>query len=329
MNTLLPAPRGLRWKAKVASPYALWCFPLTSGGGFLCYRKAPLTASESEGRCSIDYLLVGHICKDLWPDGYGVGGTAAYSALTARNLGQCVAIVTSAARDFDFRSSLDGVLISAQDSPATTTFENLYSPGARQQFLRDVASRIRADAIPLVWRQADIVHLGPLAQEVDESLAEFFVDANPNVLLATTPQGWMRQWDATGRVGPKRWDESALSASVRVVILSKEDIGDDESRFEACARRFEVAIMTDGHHGATAAWRGEMRHFPAYPAVEVDPTGAGDVFAAAFLVALKETGDPWRAACFANCAGAASVTRSGLASIPTPAELAQCRATHL
>jgi sugar/nucleoside kinase (ribokinase family) len=273
----------------------------------------------------IDYLVIGYICKDLLPKGYSIGGTVAYSALTASNLGQRVAIVTSAAPDLDFQSKLRGIQVHVQDSPATTTFENLYFQGARQQFLRNVAARIHAEAIPPAWRQASIVHLGPLAQEMDESLANFFSDA----LLAATPQGWMRQWDEAGRVRPKQWDERALPDSVQIVIFSKEDIGGDESRFEACARRFKIVIMTDGRHGATVACEGEVRHFPAHPTVEIDPTGAGDIFAAAFLVAFRETGDPWRSACFANCVGAASVTRSGLAGIPMPHELLQCRVTHL
>jgi len=288
-----------------------------------------LTVSELERCCQIDYLVIGYICKDLRPGGYGVGGTVAYSALTARNLDRRVAIVTSAASDLDFDLNLDGVLVSVQGSPATTTFENLYSQGARQQFLRAVANRIGAEAIPPAWQGAAIVHLGPVAREIDESLAELFGAANPNVLLAATPQGWMRQWDATGRVKAGEWDERSLPENVRVVILSKEDIGGDERRFEACARRFEIAIMTDGRHGATVVWHNEERHFPACPTVEIDPTGAGDIFATAFLVALKETGDPWRAARFANCAGAISVTRPGLAGIPTPEELAQCRASYL
>ncbi|UCC61532.1 MAG: ribokinase [Anaerolineae bacterium] len=274
---------------------------------------------------SIDYLVIGYICKDLLPNGYTIGGTVAYSALTARNLGQRVAVVTSAASDLDYRPRLDGVLVIVQDSAATTTFENVYNQGTRQQFLRDRADCIRAESIPPAWRQAAIVHLGPLAQEMDESLAELF----PHALLAATPQGWMRQWDAAGRVRPKLWDEERLPKNVRAVIFSREDIGDDESRFEACARRFEIVILTDGRHGSTVAWQGEVRHFPAHPTVEVDPTGAGDIFASAFLVAFKETGDPWRAACYANCAGAASVARPGLEGIPTPEELAQCRTTHL
>lgn len=273
----------------------------------------------------IDYLVIGYICQDLLPQGYSIGGTVAYSALTAHNLSYRAGIVTSAAPDFDFSSRLNGIPVHVQASSKTTTFENIYSQDMRQQFLRARADRIRAESIPPAWRQASIVHLGPLAQEMDESLARLF----PNTLLAATPQGWMRQWDEKGRVRPKQWDERTLPENVRVVIFSKEDISGDDARFEACARRFEIVVMTDGRHGATVACQDQVRHFPAHPTAETDPTGAGDIFTTAFLVALRESGDPWRAACFANCVGATSVSRSGLEGIPTPQELARCRATHL
>ena len=44
----------------------------------------------------VDYLVVGHITQDLTPDGPRLGGTATYSALTARALGLQVGVVTSA-----------------------------------------------------------------------------------------------------------------------------------------------------------------------------------------------------------------------------------------
>jgi hypothetical protein len=43
----------------------------------------------------IDYLVIGHLTQDIIPDGFRLGGTAAYSALTARALGLRVGIVTS------------------------------------------------------------------------------------------------------------------------------------------------------------------------------------------------------------------------------------------
>jgi sugar/nucleoside kinase (ribokinase family) len=54
---------------------------------------------------------------------------------------------------------------------------------------------------------------------------------------------------------------------------------------------------------------------------EVDPTGAGDVFAAAFFYRLHATRDPWEAARFATQLSAYSVTRPGLEGIPTQEEV--------
>jgi sugar/nucleoside kinase (ribokinase family) len=56
---------------------------------------------------------------------------------------------------------------------------------------------------------------------------------------------------------------------------------------------------------------------PAFTTVEVDPTGAGDVFAAAFLVAIRERRPVVRAALFAACAASFAVEAPGVEGIPT------------
>ena len=45
----------------------------------------------------VDYLVIGHVAHDLTPQGPRLGGTVAYSALTAQALGLRVGIVTAAA----------------------------------------------------------------------------------------------------------------------------------------------------------------------------------------------------------------------------------------
>jgi sugar/nucleoside kinase (ribokinase family) len=57
---------------------------------------------------------------------------------------------------------------------------------------------------------------------------------------------------------------------------------------------------------------------------EVDPTGAGDIFAAAFFARLYATRDPWEAARFAVQMSAISVTRPGIAGVPTHEEYQSC-----
>ena len=78
-----------------------------------------------------------------------------------------------------------------------------------------------------------------------------------------------------------------------------------------------LLVATDGQHGATLFEHGIIHHFSAYPAQQVDPTGAGDVFAAAFLTHLFRYGDPARAVDFANCTAAFSIEQPGTQGIPT------------
>jgi sugar/nucleoside kinase (ribokinase family) len=66
-----------------------------------------------------------------------------------------------------------------------------------------------------------------------------------------------------------------------------------------------------------------VRRFRPPQEQEVDPTGAGDIFAAAFFTRLYLTRDPWEAARFANQVAATSVTRRGLEGIPTAEEIQQ------
>jgi sugar/nucleoside kinase (ribokinase family) len=82
--------------------------------------------------------------------------------------------------------------------------------------------------------------------------------------------------------------------------------------------------VTEGPAGAVLFWHGDRRRFRAPKMKEVDATGAGDVFAAAFFIRLFSTRDPWEATRFATLVASRSVTRIGLDGIPTPREIEEC-----
>jgi len=82
-----------------------------------------------------------------------------------------------------------------------------------------------------------------------------------------------------------------------------------------------ILVVTEGVNGARLYWNGDLRTFKPPQSSEIDPTGAGDVFAAAFFVRLSQTRDPWEAARFATLLASHSVTRIGLAGTPTPDEV--------
>ena len=187
--------------------------------------------------------------------------------------------------------------------------------------LLDRASNLTFEAIPDAWAPAAIVHLGPIADEIEPSLMERFADAQ---VLGVSAQGWLRTWEPDGRVRPRAWEWIADSLEkADAVVVSFEDLARDELAIEGLGSHVRLLVVTDGPRGARVYWNGDVRRVPALRTVPVDPTGAGDVFAAAFFIRLRATRDPWEAARFAHVLAAASVGRRGLDSVPTPADVAQ------
>lgn len=271
-----------------------------------------------------DFLAIGHVTRDLLPDGsWRLGGTVTFAALTAARLGLRPAIVTSAPPDVV--AALDAILpdipLSIIPSDDATTFENIYSTAGRKQYLRGRAAPLTVDAVPPAWQEAPVVLLAPLAQEVDVGLVAAF----PRSLLAATPQGWLRQWDAAGLVAPAPLSHGEmLLPHMRAMILSRDDVQPSaRAVIGQWSRVVPLVVETDGAEGAYL-WRSGQQSelFVGYPANEVDPTGAGDVFAAAFLCELHATGDAARAVDFASQVAACSVEAPGGEGIPTREMLA-------
>jgi ribokinase len=91
------------------------------------------------------------------------------------------------------------------------------------------------------------------------------------------------------------------------------------ARFARDLRKLGAAcvVLKLGELGCYVESGTESCHVPGFPVSALDTTGAGDVFNAAFAVALSEGKNPLAAAQFANAAAALSVTRHGAqTSIP-------------
>jgi hypothetical protein len=277
----------------------------------------------------IDFLAVGHITHDRAPEGFRLGGTVSFAAVTARRLGRHPGIVTrgsgellhdrTAPDDLGYHvapegSPLAGIPICLLPSPASTTFTNVYRHGGfRTQVIEALAAPISPAEMPAEWKDSPMVLLGPVAREVTEEWAFVF----PNSLLGVTPQGWMRQWDAEGHVSPAPWDNAGpFLRCADVVILSREDVGGDDAYIAELARQTRLLVVTDGWHGTSIFTNGRIYHVRARRAKEVDPTGAGDVFTTAFLIHYGETRDPKAAARFANCTASMSIEGPGMDAIP-------------
>ena len=275
-----------------------------------------------------DFLTIGHVTRDILPDKtFSLGGTVTFAALTAYRLGLVAAITTCADAELltDLPARLPHIGLAVRTSPATTSFVNTYHEGFRTQYLRARADHLQLEDVPETWRKASVVLFGPLDQELSPSLVRLF-PRHPGSIFAATPQGWLRRWDEDGRVWPAPWTAAGeILPLLDVLILSHDDLlpfangnrTDADAMLSHWSMQVPLLVATDGRHGATLFQHGIAERFPAYPAHEVDPTGAGDVFAAAFLVHYHRHSDPRKAVDFANCVASLSIEYVGIAGIPT------------
>jgi sugar/nucleoside kinase (ribokinase family) len=263
----------------------------------------------------LEFVAVGHVTIDRVSGRKRPGGAAAFASLTAARLGLRSGLVTSAAPTFPFWNSLDGIEIHCQKSERTTEFENVYEGSRRRQ-------RVLAEAAPLtevslaairgrLEGDAAVLYC-PVLHEVQLPLASLA----PRGLSGVAPQGFFRRWKPHGLIEACDW-EDARTALARVDFVSMSE--NDCVAPEALAEEFpgHAFAVTKGAKGARVYSEGDVYDLPAFTAAEVDPTGAGDVFAAAFLIALRERRPVVRAARFAACVASFAVEAPGLEGIPS------------
>lgn len=259
-----------------------------------------------------DILLAGHIVKDLTASGWRLGGGVTYAAVQARRFGLSVAAVTSCAADLQPGELLPGIDWRILPSETTTTFENTYESGRRTQRVLARATQIRAADIPADWLDAPLALLCPVIGEVDADLDNRL--KHERALVCVGAQGWLRRLEGdrvtTDQFEPRpHWLEGA-----DIVCVSQEDVADPEDVAQ-WQQVVPTVVLTRGKAGCTI-WNRYGRHdVPSFDTIEVDPTGAGDVFATAFTVRYRETEDAVDAALFGSAAAALSVRAVGTAGI--------------
>ncbi|HEU4759621.1 MAG TPA: PfkB family carbohydrate kinase [Dehalococcoidia bacterium] len=279
------------------------------------------------------FLVVGHVVQDLISPGdasqWRLGGTASYAAVLGRSLGLRTAVLTAAAPEIPLSQLLPGIELHVLASPSTTQIRNIYDGGHRRQQIPRRAAAIGPGALPEEWRATPIVLLGPVAGEVDGALAGAF----PGSLVGVGAQGWLREIAPDGwvrPVAPERWRAAPLLRSARALFVSDEDLPAEATAdaLREWSALTEIVAFTHGDRGAEVCLGGEWRRIEAFPARTVDPTGAGDVFAAAFLIRLHETGDVWEAARYGACAASFVVEGEGTAAIPDRDQIEERLAAH-
>ncbi len=265
-----------------------------------------------------DFVAIGHVTLDRIGESTRPGGAALFAAVTAHRLGLSVGLLTSHAHDFPLDlipAKIEVVSIPAAD---TSRFEHRQDTGGRVSHVRAVADPLTMADVPDDWRGAALTLLAPVLDEVDPMIATLFTDG----AVGAAAQGWLRHRAANGLVVPRVWrSPERLLQSVQALFLSREDIRGQEDDVVEWFEHMPVGVLTADRDGALLFVNGERYEIHPRAAREVDPTGAGDVFAATFLVQYQRDGDPWQAAAAAACAGSLAVEGEGWSAVADRATL--------
>lgn len=258
------------------------------------------------------YLAIGQVSRDLTPQGEMLGGTVSFACQTAHALGWRTSLLSSASPDFDVARQLPYTEMMIIPSAETTTFENRYTKeGEREQYLYHNAAPISLQKVPQAWRNADIIHLAPITPLLERDFTAMFAGR----FVALTPQGWLRSWNADGRVVAVELAEGErVLPATTAVVLSEHDLPSADSLQRIC-RHAPLVVVTKGRKGCVIYRHGHAPHLVSAPIVEErNPTGAGDIFATAFFIMLYQTkGNVAQSADFATELASASVTRESFA----------------
>jgi hypothetical protein len=234
-----------------------------------------------------------------------------YAAAVARGLGRRVGVVTAAPADVVAAGLPVGVAVARADVPEATSYENVYTPAGRIQYLRAPGRPIPPETLPPAWEDAAVALLGPVFHEVGAALAARFRGS-----VGICGQGFLRRAGPDGRVTPmppEEWDALPVLRRARVLFLSEEDLagGAGADVPAAWLSATPITVLTAGWRGARVYEAGRWYDVPAFPVEEIDPTGAGDSFAAGFMVALDDGAAAVEAARFGAAVASFTVEAPG------------------
>ena len=226
----------------------------------------------------------------------------------------------------DFKQGLEtdlvsrGINFNLYPSKETGGFGLVYDEKGNREL--DVLGR--ADDIPsdaIVYEAADIVLLGPILNEIPVDLVKRIKNES-NALIFTDPQGLLRS-EENGTIihtKSKKYDEIAKLSNIikaneleALVITGEDPRREPERAVKALYETgCDIAIVTLAEAGSIIFDGRVISRIPPFTTDAIDPTGAGDTYAAGFISQYLDTPDDLtRVGCFASSVASIMVENSG------------------
>lgn len=258
-------------------------------------------------------LTVGNVTHDRYGEEIRCGGSAFYGARALLALGAESHLVTSYGEEFACGRELAGLRVASIVRGRTTTFTNIYpESSARIQLIEHAGPKLRYSPACLPQDPLDLVFIAPVFGELD---LEEWLDSVEARVIGLGLQGLMKKPGPTlaERPGCRKVvarefaAKRAVLRGVDAVFLSEEDIAvfGFPGLLDSLIDIVPLVVLTRGEAKAVIYDRKMRSEVGAVPARVVDPTGAGDTYASAFLFGLAAGETPANAGRLA--AAAASI----------------------
>jgi len=255
-----------------------------------------------------------------------LSGCSTNACLAAKRLGMNeVMLVGNVGVDFDRRFQAEmkryGIkTINTGRGELTTGFSLRYDErGDRTLTVIANAGRIPIRSIWPECRQTHYLLLAPVLYELDAGEVAHLISSSFGEVFLD-PQGLLRRLGNDGKVEHfcERDIFRKLVSSVDFVKpneLEAEVITGFQDEIKSARKLVEwgarVAVVTLGEKGSVACDRESCFSIPAYKTQAVDPTGAGDVYAGAFLAEYNRTRDLGSSCLYASAAASIMVESVG------------------
>jgi sugar/nucleoside kinase (ribokinase family) len=248
----------------------------------------------------VPLAVIGNLSRDVVDGGAPrVGGGPFHCARALRLLGRPARVITKCAEDDLLRPLVaQGIPVRWRRSGSTAAFSIRYRGDVREMHVDALGEPWAADEtrgwVSAALNGARWVHVAPLARS--DFGAEALAELARGRSLSLDGQGLVRP----SRTGPLELDrdfDPAVLEHVRVLKLAE-----DEARVLLGDRELETlgvpeVVVTLGGRGSIVWAGGKLERIPARPAGDrVDPTGAGDAFAAVYAAARSDGRPPGPAA---------------------------------
>jgi hypothetical protein len=183
-------------------------------------------------------------------------------------------------------------------------------------------NRIPRTAVPADWIKPDVLFVGPLLHELPTDCVNWF-EPGISCLL---PSGWLRRWTPDGAISHADRLPPLRGKKWNVIVVSEEEIRalPEQQLFDLG----EIVCVTRGENGSRIWSAGDWIEVPAVESKPVDFTGAGDIWAASFVIALSQGKSPVEAGIYASTASAIAIESIGLSGNPSPDEISARLPAH-